>query len=94
MSNEDKLPTKRRKLQLSISKPSGSLKDCPNVSPLREEDREGDNESYYSANFKSVCSTVLSEGSPERHVFTEHEAGIVQLFMDLTSEYELLRLQL
>ena len=37
----------------------------------------GDNEAYFSANFKSVCSSVLSEGSLERYVLTDDEAGII-----------------
>ena len=48
----------------------------------------GDNEAYFSANFKSVCSSVLSEGSPERHVLTDDEAGIIHSFMNLPRKYK------
>lgn len=49
----------------------------------------GDNEAYFSANFKSVCSSVLSEGSPERHVLTDDETGIIHSFMNLPRKYDI-----
>lgn len=61
-----------------------------NADPQGERgDREqGENEAYFSANFKSVCSSVLSEGSPERHVLTDNETGIIHSFMNLPRKYK------
>ena len=39
-------------------------------------------EAYYSANFKSILKTVLSD-SPERHVISETGAKVVEQFMAL-----------
>ena len=39
-------------------------------------------EAYYSANFKSVLTTVLSD-SPERHVISENGSKVVKHFMEL-----------
>ena len=39
-------------------------------------------EAYYSANFKSVLTTVLSD-SPERHVISEEGSKVVKRFMEL-----------
>lgn len=64
---------------------------CPrNADPQGErgDGGPGDNEAYFSANFKSVCSSVLSEGSPERHVLTDDEAEIIHSFMNLPRKYK------
>ena len=39
-------------------------------------------EAYYSANFKSILTTVLSD-SPERHVISEDGSKVVKQFMEL-----------
>ena len=39
-------------------------------------------EAYYSANFKTILKTVLSD-SPERHVISENGAKVVERFMTL-----------
>ena len=39
-------------------------------------------EAYYSANFKSILMTVLSD-SPERHVISEDGSKVVKRFMEL-----------
>ena len=39
-------------------------------------------EAYYSANFKSILMTVLSD-SPERHVISENGSRVVERFMEL-----------
>jgi hypothetical protein len=39
-------------------------------------------EAYYSANFKSILTTVLSD-SPERHVISEDGSKVVERFMAL-----------
>ena len=46
---------------------------------------EDGGEAYFSANFKAVCGSFLSEESPERHVFTEDERSTVRHFMSLSS---------
>lgn len=43
-------------------------------------------EAYYSANFKAVLNTVLSD-SPESHVISVHAAETVQIFMRLPGTY-------
>ena len=48
---------------------------------------ESDDEAYFSANFKSVCCSVLSEDCPERHVFTEDERSAVERFMSLSGRF-------
>jgi hypothetical protein len=45
---------------------------------------ESDDEAYFSANFKAVCCSVLSEDCPESHVFTEDERSTVERFMSLS----------
>ena len=83
---------KRRRLKLSLSKPtqtSDYSAETDNVSSQLDDEagETAENEAYFSANFKSVCSSVLAEDSPERHVFTDVEAGIVKRFMDLPGLY-------
>ena len=82
MSNKDLPSAKRRKLSVASISES---EEVPPVSVNGED--EGDNEAYFSANFKSVCNTVLSDGSPERHVFSDHEADIVQSFIYFPSKF-------
>lgn len=43
-------------------------------------------EAYYSANFKSILKTVLSD-SPERRVISENGAKVVERFMVLPGTY-------
>ena len=43
-------------------------------------------EAYYSANFKSILKTVLSD-SPARHVISENGAKVVERFMALPGTY-------
>ena len=91
----DQRPAKRRKLKLSLTKSAnskGSASPIVNFSSEIDGEATGDDEAYFSANFKSICRTVLSGSSPERHVFTDHEIHIVKMFMDLPSKYEPLRI--
>ena len=94
--------TKRRRLKLSLTRcrstaavatPNGDLQDMgpqPEPAGAKNEDsrvgREGDDEAYFSANFKTVCGSVLAEGSPERHVFTDGERATVERFMCLSGK--------
>ena len=48
---------------------------------------ESDDEAYFSANFKAVCCSVLSEDCPESHVFTEDEKSTVERFMSLSGGF-------
>ena len=89
----DQRPTKRRKLKLSLSKYDGKNSTSPrHASSEINGEATGDDEAYFSANFKSICRTVLSGSSPERHVFTDHEMDLVKLFTDMPSEYNPLRM--
>ena len=62
-----------------------SQEENVNQNEASEEDL-AHHEAYFSANFKTVCSTVLSEISPERHVFNDTEISTVQRFMELPSK--------
>ena len=91
-------PVKRRRPKLSLTKSSDSRvnSDERYVTPRLEEQSQKEHvneasddlahETYFSANFKTVCSTVLSEISPERHVFNDGEINTVQRFMELPSK--------
>ena len=49
--------------------------------------RESDDEAYFSANFRAMCCSVLSEDCPESHVFTEDERSAVERFMSLSGRF-------
>lgn len=48
---------------------------------------ENNDEAYFSTIFKSVCNFVLSENSPEKHVFSGFDIGVIHSFMDLPSRF-------
>ena len=75
----------RRKLKLSLTE-SRTVEEQAQEEHVNESSDNHEHEAYFSANFKSVCSAVLSEDSPERHVFSDGEASTVQQFMDLPSK--------
>lgn len=77
--------------RLKIVPNPAKTRDCrlhndTSFSPVDEVRETSENEAYFSANFKSVCSSVLGKESPERHVFTENETKVVDLFMGLSSK--------
>ena len=78
----------RRKLKLSLteSRTRSDVEEQAQEEHVNEASDNHEHEAYFSANFKSVCSAVLSEDSPERHVFSDGEASTVQQFMDLPSK--------
>ena len=90
--NSDQRPTKRRKLKLSLSKYDGKGSESPGNANSVINGEARDDEAYFSANFKSICRTVLSESSPEKHVFTDHEVYLVKLFTDMPSKYNPVRM--
>lgn len=54
----------------------------PEPDPASHAAVEEHREAYYSANFKSIMKTVLSD-SPERHVISENGIKVVERFMAL-----------
>lgn len=59
--------------------PEAQLEPEPELASHAAEERR---EAYYSANFKSILKTVLSD-SPESHVISENGAKVVERFMAL-----------
>ena len=95
MEELSELPlAKRRRLKLSLSRcrPPSAL---PQLDDETTEDgtlshpaeaavgSEGEEEAYFSANFKTVCGAVLAEDCAERHVFTDSDRDTVERFMSL-----------
>ena len=54
----------------------------PEPDPANHAAVEEHREAYYSANFKSIMKTVVSD-SPERHVISENGIKVVERFMAL-----------
>ena len=87
-------PAKRRRLKLSLSRcrppsalpqPDDETTEDGALSPPAEAavGSEGEEEAYFSANFKTVCGAVLAEDCAERHVFTDSDRDTVERFMTL-----------
>ena len=90
---------KRAKLSASLSPPE-LAKERPDLESVirdAESSNQDENavvppggavekrEAYYSANFKSVLTTVLSD-SPERHVISDTGTKVVEHFLALSGE--------